>query len=125
GVTALYYLNENETHNVRPFLSIGVGGTLYHLDPAAKAFATDPLRGNLRDIDNANELSMNYGVGIKTRASSWLGFRVDARGFLGAAPSFGLARHSNDPNAIVFPVGGALLNGEASAGLVFYFYGKR
>src|SRR5262249_34872643 len=59
GVSALYYLSDNESNAVRPFLSIGVGGTLYHLDPQAKAFARDPLRGNLPDIDNSNELAMN------------------------------------------------------------------
>ena len=34
---------------------------------------------------------------------------------------FGLPRESNDPNALVFPVTGAIHNGEASVGLVFYF----
>ncbi|PYS43356.1 MAG: hypothetical protein DMG14_01160 [Acidobacteria bacterium] len=125
GVSALYYLDENETHSVRPFLSIGVGGTVYRLSRQARSFASDPLRGNLRDINNSHELALNYGLGIKTRASGWLGLRVDARGFVGRAPSFGLARDSNDPNATVFPVSGALHNGEASAGLVFYFFGKR
>src|SRR5579862_1788816 len=33
GITALYYLQENETKTIRPFLSIGVGGTFYRLTP--------------------------------------------------------------------------------------------
>jgi hypothetical protein len=125
GVTALYYLNDNESNNVRPFLSAGVGGTLYHFSPEAQAFARDPLRGNLPDLNYSNELSFNYGVGVKTRGASWLGFRADVRGVVGRTPSFGLARHSTDPNATVFPVSGGLWNGEATAGLVFYFFGKR
>ena len=125
GVTALYYLNENESHSVRPFLSVGIGGTVYRLTPQARAFADDPLRGNLGDMDNSHELALNYGVGFKARSSGWLGFRADVRGFLGRTPSFGLARHSSDPNSTVFPASGALHNAEASAGLIFYFYGKR
>src|SRR6185369_2073778 len=37
GVTALYYLNENESRSIRPFLSVGVGGIVYRLTPEARA----------------------------------------------------------------------------------------
>ena len=50
---------------------------------------------------------------------------ADLRGFLGGTPSFGLPQESNNPNAAVFPPGGALNNGEASAGIVIYFFKKR
>ena len=73
----------------------------------------------------ANEIALNYGVGVKMRSSDWVGFRADLRGFLGRSPSFGLVRRSNDPNATVFPASGAIHNGEASVGVVFYFYNKR
>jgi outer membrane protein W len=125
GITALYYLNDNESSAIRPFLSIGVGGNIYMLTRSAKSFISDPLRGNLADMNNSHELALNYGVGFKTRSSGWLGFRMDARGFLSRTPSFGLARRSDDPTATVFPVSGGLNNAEASVGLVFYFYGKR
>jgi outer membrane protein W len=125
GVTALYYFQENESRSIRPFLSIGVGGTLYHLSSESRSFARDPFRGNLPGINNANELTLNYGIGVKTRTTKWVGFRADVRGFLNRVPSFGLPRESNDPNAVVFPVNGAIQNGEASAGVVFYFYNKR
>jgi hypothetical protein len=125
GITALYYLEENETRAIRPFLSIGVGGTFYRLTPEARSFAQDPFRGNLPGINNSNELALNYGIGIKTRTSSWLGFRADVRGFLEHTPAFGLPRQSTDPNATVFPVTGAIHNGEASVGLVFYFFNRR
>jgi len=42
------------------------------------------------------------------------------RGFLTRTPSFGLPRESSDPNAKVFPAGGAFHNIEATAGIVFY-----
>jgi hypothetical protein len=125
GITAIYYLNENESRAVRPFLSVGVGGTVYRLSSAARSFAQDPLQGNLPGINNSNELALNYGIGVKTRASNWLGFRADVRGFLVHAPRFGLPSQSTDPNVTVFPVGGAIQNGEASAGVIFYFFNKR
>ena len=125
GMTALYYLQENESRSVRPFLSIGVGGMLYTLTPEAQSFVRDPLRGNLQDMDNSHELALHYGLGVKSRGSGWLGFRGDVRGFLGRSPSFGLARQSTDASATVFPASGPLHNAELSAGLVFYFFGKR
>jgi outer membrane protein W len=125
GVNALYYLNDNESGRFRPFVSAGIGGTAYLLTSEAKSFAIDPLRGNLPDIDNSNELAFNYGVGVKSRGTKWLGFRADVRGFVGRNPSFGLARQSSDPNATVFPATGAINNAEATAGVIFYFFGRR
>lgn len=125
GATALYYFREDESYNIRPFLSIGVGGTAYRFTSEAESFARDPLRGNIPGMTNSNLLTMNYGFGVKMRTSDWLGFRADVRGFLGGTPSFGLPRQSNDPNATVFPAGGAINNGEASVGLIFYFFKKR
>ncbi len=125
GANALYYLQENESGKVRPFASVGIGGTLYRLTPDSAAFVRDPLRGNAPDMDNAHEIAFNYGFGFKTtRAASRIGFRADIRGFLGRHPSFGLARESNDPNATVFPAAGAIHHAEATAGLIFYF-GRR
>jgi hypothetical protein len=125
GITALYYFHESEERAVRPFASVGVGGTVYRLTSEAQAFVRDPLRGNAPDMDNAHELALNYGFGFKTtRAAGRVGFRLDVRGFLGRTPSFGLVRQSDDPNATVFPASGAIHNAEASAGLIFYF-GRR
>jgi hypothetical protein len=125
GITGLYYFHENEERRARPFVSFGLGGTFYRLTPEAAAVVRDPLRGNASDIDNAHEIAMNYGFGIKTtRAAGRVGFRLDVRGFLGRNPSFGLARQSDDPSATVFPATGSIHNAEASAGLIFYF-GRR
>jgi outer membrane protein W len=124
GMNALYYLNDDETHRIRPFLTVGGGWAVFLLTDSAKAIVQDPLRGNAPDMNSANEIAVNYGGGVKAKVKSWLGVRVDLKGFISRNPSFGLARESSDPNATVFPAGGALYSGEASAGLVFYF-GKR
>ena len=121
GVTGLYYFSDDEAQRVRPFLSIGLGATVYRPTGEAVAIAQDPLRGNVRDLDQSNEIAMHYGAGFKVKLSRWFGFRMDVKGSLGRNPSFGLARQSEDPNATVFPAGGAIHNGEASAGLIFYF----
>jgi len=123
GVNALYYINEDAAR-VRPFFSIGLGGTVYKLTAEAQAFANDPLQGNLRTAHNSNELTMNYGVGVKTRATRWLGFRLDARGFISSSPNFGLPRISSNPGVSVLPVSGGLNSAEASAGVVFYFFDR-
>ena len=121
GVNAIYYLHEDEGRRIRPFISVGFGATVYRPTAEAQAIARDPLRGNLRDMDSSRELALNYGAGFKSRFNNRVGFRLDVRGFTGRTPSFGLARQSNDPNATVFPASGVIQNGEASAGLIFYF----
>jgi hypothetical protein len=47
------------------------------------------------------------------------------RGYLSKPPSFGIPHESNDPTVTVFPISGALSNGEASGGLIFYSFGER
>jgi hypothetical protein len=124
GVNGLYYFNSDDTARTRPFLSFGVGATIYRPTADAKAIANDPLRGNLPGYGQSNEFAFNYGAGFKRRIAGIYGVRVDVRHvrhFLGRNPSFSLPRHSNDPNATVFPATGAISNFEASAGIVFYF----
>jgi hypothetical protein len=75
-------------------------------------------------MKSSNEVTMNYGIGLKARVNHWLGFRTEATGFLGGAPSFGLPHTSPDPTVQTLPVTGAIHNGEVSAGLVFYFFNR-
>ena len=124
GTSALYYLNDDETHRIRPFVSVGVGWAIYQLTELSQQIVDDPLRGNAPDVNNAYEIALNYGAGFKARLNDWIGFRVDGKGYVGRNPSFGLTRNSSDPNATVFPAGGAINSGEISAGVVFYF-GKK
>ena len=120
AVNTLYYFDADPQMTVRPFLTFGIGGTLYRPTDEAKAIARDPLRGNLSAFEESFMFSFNYGWGMKVRASDKVGFRIDARGFVGRSPTFGLPRESSDPAATVFPAGGAIHNGEVSAGIVFY-----
>ena len=120
AVNTLYFIDADPEMTVRPFLSFGVGGTLYRPTDEAKAIARDPLRGNIADFEESAQLAFNYGFGMKFKFSEKVGVRWDAKGFLSRTPSFGLPRESSDPNATVFPAGGAFHNAEVSAGIVFY-----
>jgi len=125
GITALYYFNENETHTIRPFLDIGVGGTLYRPTTESLQIAHNPILGGIPNLKSSNMLTKNYGVGIKTRVNDWLGFRADVKGYWSATPSFGLPHRSNDPTVQVLPLTGSFSNGEASAGVILYFFNRQ
>jgi outer membrane protein W len=120
GVNALYYIKEDASR-VRPFLSAGIGATIYKPTAEARQVANDPFQGNLQDLDTSREIAFNYGAGVSNQLSNTFGIRVDIRGFVGRNPSFGFARESTDPNAIVLPATGAIHNLEISAGMVFFF----
>ena len=120
AVNTLYYFVADPQLPVRPFLTFGIGGTLYRPTDEAKATARDPMRGHLSAFEDSLMFSFNYGWGMKVRASDRVGFRVDAKGYLGGSPTFGIPRKSSDPAATVFPAGGVIHNGEVSAGVVLY-----
>jgi hypothetical protein len=117
GGNVVYYFSEDEdAQGLRPFLTTGLGGTVYQPTAEAKQAARDPLRGNLPGFGTSNLFAYNYGGGLKLGINHTFGLRLDVRGFLGATPSFGLPRNSINPSAVVFPASGAFNNGEASVG---------
>jgi hypothetical protein len=121
GVNALYYINSDDNARTRPFLSFGLGATVYRPTAETRSIVRDPLRGNLPNFGQSNEFAFNYGLGFKHRIAGIYGVRMDLRHFMGRNPSFSLARSSDDPNATVFPADGAIHKLEASVGIVFYF----
>ena len=118
GVNAMYYLYEEGSRKTRPFISFGLGGTMYQPTARARVAARDPLRGNFPGFESSAELALNYGVGFKRRMTERFDVRMDVRGFVGRNPSFGLPRSSSDPNVVVFPANGAIHNLEVSAGFI-------
>jgi hypothetical protein len=121
GANALYYLTETESNVFQPFVSAGLGGTLYQIRQESLSTVRSPTGGNLPDINNSNELAFNYGIGFKTHSDGWFGIRFDIRDYVGRTPSFGLARQSIDPTAAVLPTTGVTNNAEMSVGFMFYF----
>jgi hypothetical protein len=121
GATGLFYFNKNESANTRPFLSFGLGATVYKPTDDARSIANDVTRGNLPGFGQANELSFHYGAGLKRRITRAIGVRGDARHFIGRFPSFSLTRHTSNPTEPVFPADGPIMNIELTGGLIFYF----
>jgi hypothetical protein len=121
GVTALFYLNNDEAAKFRPFLAFGGGASIYKPTKEAKVIASDPNIGNMPGFGQSNEIAFHYGVGFKRRLSRVVGLRMDVRHMIGRNPSFSMSRRSNNPNEAVFPADGAIHNIEATGGLVFYF----
>jgi opacity protein-like surface antigen len=121
GFNTLYYLDPDLNAKLRPFLTFGLGATVYKPTEEAEVDAEDPAIGNLPGFGQSNEFSFNYGVGFKQRLNKRVGFRMDLKHFIGRNPSFSMSRHSNNPSEPVFPNVGAINNLEVTAGLVFYF----
>jgi hypothetical protein len=121
GVTGLFYFTENEQAKTRPFVSFGLGASIYKPTKEARVIAADPFIGNMPGFGQSNEISFHYGLGFKHRINRIVGVRMDVRHFIGRNPSFSMSRRSENPNEAVFPADGAIHNVEATGGLVFYF----
>src|ERR1051326_4892781 len=79
GANVMYYLNEAENQHTRPFLSAGLGGTVYQPTAHSLDVANDPLRGNTPGFESSTELAFNYGIGLKQSLGDPFGLRLDAR----------------------------------------------
>jgi len=76
GTNFLYYFDADEEMTVRPFLTAGIGATLYRPTDEALAIAHDPARGNMPGFGTSTEFTFNYGWGMKIRAADRFGFRI-------------------------------------------------
>ena len=126
GVTGLYYPLGNgypmaDNSKLTPFVSGGVGASIFRPTSEAKDIASDPLQGNLPDIIESNEVSFHYGGGVKYRLRREILVRFDVRGILSGNPTFGLPTSSNDPNASVIPLNGMIHTTEITVGIGFNF----
>ena len=121
GATGLFYFSKDEAARSRPFLSFGMGASVYKPTSDSKVFANDVTRGNLPGFGQSNEISFHYGAGFKQRVNKAVGVRFDARHFVGRYPSFNLTRHTDVVTEPIFPADGAISNIELTGGLIFYF----
>ena len=86
GVNGLFYFDSDETAKTRPFLSFGVGATVYRPTAETRIIVRDPLRGNMKDFGQSNEFAFNYGIGFKRRIAGIYGFRYGYASFYGTQP---------------------------------------
>ena len=106
---------------VFPYLTAGVGGTIYAVTQSAINDALDPNRGGIGRLRTEGLFSFNAGAGIRIRVNSLYGFRIDVRDHISRPVRYGLPRSSSDPKATVFPVTGIFNQIEVSFAFVYYF----
>ena len=116
----VYYFTRYGKSAVLPFVTAGLGLEAYGLSDEARAFAADPLQGNIGNLKKVdNRFAFNYGAGIKAKLSSHIGVRFDFRHVLSDVPSYGLPKESANPAQTILPIQGKLQNYEASVGIYY------
>jgi opacity protein-like surface antigen len=118
---ALWYPCGLRKSMMSPFLTAGIGGTLYRVPQQAVNEALDPNRAGLGKIRSDNTYAFNAGGGVRIRVNRRYGLRIDFRDYMSKPPRYGLPKSSNDPNAVVFPVAGIFHQFELAFAFVYYF----
>jgi len=86
----------------RPFFTAGVGEAAYIPNASAKQAAEAmPPEAGFANFRSSSGLEINWGGGLKYQLSKYFGLRMDARGYYGHTPQFGLPAYS--------PTGGATI----------------
>jgi hypothetical protein len=109
----LYYVTA--TDKVRLFGTAGIG--LGRFSPTDAAVAALQTSGTT--IVPVSKADFNFGGGLETRLSSWLGARFDVRDHLSGIPTYGVPQ-SPSANGFYYPVTGRVHNIETTLGLVLY-----
>jgi opacity protein-like surface antigen len=117
----LYPRGTDSLRGIQPYLTAGVGGTIFTLSQAAKNEALDPSRQGLGEMSNRSYLAFNAGAGAMLRFHDRYGLRIDARDTMSRPPNYGLPKSSDDPAVTVFPVHGLFHQFQASVAFVCYF----
>lgn len=104
-----------------PYLTAGLGGTIFTLSQSSKNEALDPNRQGIGEMSNRSLLAFNAGAGAIIRLDSRYGVRIDARDTMSRPPNYGLPKASANPAVTVFPVHGLFHQFQASVAFVCYF----
>lgn len=113
----LYPFNLDRKY-VFPYVTAGLGATFVTLSQRSLGQA---VQGGIGPLKNETVLAFNAGGGLRFRLTNRFGFRLDARDYMSRALRYGLPKSSTDPNAKVFPVGGAFHQITGSVALVIQF----
>ena len=105
----------------RPFVTAGVGEANYVPNGAALGTARNmPPESGFINLRSQGGLEANFGGGLKYQVSPRFGLRVDARGFYGRTPQFGLPSHPVDGSASI-PYGFRNFGVQLTGGFTVYF----
>src|SRR5262245_55426792 len=100
---------------ITPFITGGIGGAAYQINPDDRARAAQIGLGRLENTDW--RVALNYGVGVKVNVVPHFGIRGDFRHIFSDAPSYGLPKESFNAIQPVLPVHGKLQTYEFSFGI--------
>jgi opacity protein-like surface antigen len=121
-VNALWYPGGvGADRKAMPYLTAGVGGTIFTLPQSAVNQAINPSIAGIGKLRNEKIVSFNAGGGVSVRVNRVWGFRIDVRDSMTRAVRYRLPKESTDPNATVFPVDGIFHRIELSISFVYYF----
>src|SRR6202162_185854 len=104
----------------RPFVTAGAGEANYVPNDAAKQAAEGlPPSAGFTGCVTHGSFEVNYGGGLKYQMSPRFGVRMDARGYYGHTPQFGLSSDSPDGGATI-PRGFRNFGVQLTGGLTLY-----
>lgn len=105
----------------RPFVTAGVGEANYVPNDSAKKAARElPPEAGFANFRSVSGFELNYGGGLKYQLSPHFGLRMDARGYYGHTPQFGLVPFSPDGGATI-PRGFRNFGVQLTGGVTLYF----
>jgi len=104
----------------RPFVTVGAGEANYVPNASAITSGHDlPPEAGFTGFRSQGGFELNYGGGLKYQMAPRFGLRVDARGYYGRTPQFGVPSNSIDGNATI-PYGFRNFGVQLTGGLTLY-----
>ena len=109
------------TSRFRPFVVAGVGAAGYIPNKSARGAAGPlPPEAGFQGFGSRTELETNFGAGLKYQLTPRFGLRMDARGYIGGVPSYGLPDTPINGSASM-PDGMKNYGVQVTGGLTIYF----
>jgi opacity protein-like surface antigen len=117
----IYYPGGLGTKKAFPYLTAGVGGTIFTL---SNETINNGMVQGLGKLETHTSFTFNAGAGVRYQFNDKCGIRFDVRDWMSHPPRYGIPAQSNNPDAFVFPVSGILHQVEFSIGFVYAFRSK-
>jgi hypothetical protein len=121
GYNVLFYPGGLKSKSIHPYLTAGVGGTIYTMSQESTG---EGLEAGMGKLKAHTSFAGNFGGGVWLLASESCGFRIDARDWMTNSPKFGIPESSDDPSVFVFPARGVFHQFEVSIAFVYSFRSK-
>jgi opacity protein-like surface antigen len=114
----LFYPAGFKSHKVYPYVTAGVGATIFTVSEKTKNEAM--MRG-LGEMESHTSFTFNAGGGLRFQLSDHYGLRLDARDWMSHPARYGIPEASDNPLAPVLPVKGVFHQVELSIAFVYRY----